>query len=1039
MLSLVLALRALRWRAAASATVFAVALIGITAGAVGPIYLHAVDETVLSQRLIQAPQSQRDLRIQRETVIGPTQLVWGSAIHQLAGQAYNSRWFDRPVYSENAPVTWKGHVTYGTELAALDRLCSHVHVVSGHCLSDNATDEAVVTARTARTQHLKVGDVLRPDASDTPTKLAVRIVGIVTPVRPNGSFWTPWPYLNAGDSVFGTDLPKLDAFFVSHRLLAHHQHDVSEIVSANLKLRANNVRTGDIAALRARLNAVQNAAVHVTSVSTIAIPSVGSGLPHVLDAMQSEMARSRTLVVLATAQLVLLAIAVLYAVVGGTAAATGNEVALAKLRGRRTRTVLAQGLGQPVLLVLLAAPVAALLAWLVVRTVAGHLVGSSAAVTFPASALAVVLVVTAASLVAAAVAARRIFQSPIGHLLRRGTDASASRVGLLLADAGTLALAAAAVLEIASTGTVDAQRTTNPLSAVAAIMLGAAIGVLVVRALPVIGRAAVRATRDSAKLTSFLAVRQIVRRPAGARVIVLVGIALALATFSVIGWSVAATNRDIRANAQAGAHQVLYVQPRTRTTDLLAAADAADPSGHSMAAAIVRVANGTPLLAVDTTRFDGVAAWSPRNSPVAVSTLLTSLRSATGPSIAVPGPVLRLTIDAKALPAHAVVTARAVLTGADHIGTGFDFGRVHPGTQTLTKTVSPLCTAPCRVTELALEAKPSGRGNLDPHARIEATVSASASSGSGAGRALPGFGEPARWQSDGSGLARLTADENGGLSVALRPDGSGSWPTLASRDTPASIPAVVGSGTATTYGGTSIHDVSSFGLDSAPVSLNGFATAVSLPVLDRTGVLIDLHTAVLAMRSGLTNQTQYAVFASAAAPRDLATRLRAHGLTVTRTVLASGYRHRLDHTGPALADGLFLLAAGAAGLLAIGATVLGGVVTARRRAYENAALEAAGIDRRTLRRATAAEQAVLLLCGLAVGVVGGLIGARLALPSMPIFVSQSIGPPIIRDVPYGLLAALVIVAAVVFVITASVIAGVVSRQADATRLREAPA
>ena len=436
MLSFVLALRALRWRAAASATVFAVALIGITAGAVGPIYLHTVDQTVLSQRLVDAPQSRRDLRIERETTIGPTQVNWSAAIRRLAGQASDKRWFDPPVYSANAPVTWKGHVTYGTELATLDHLCSNVHVVSGRCLSDNAMDEAVITERTARGQQLKVGDVLRPEANDTPAELAVRIVGIVTPRRPDGSFWTPWPYLNAGDSVFGTDLPKLDAFFVGPRFLARHDHDVGEIIGADLRLRAADIRTADIAPLRARLRAVQNAAGHVGSVSTVSIPSVGSGLPSVLDAMQSEMARARTLVVLATAQLVALAIAVLYAVVAGTTAATANEVALAKLRGRSTRTVLAQGLGQPVLLVLLAAPVAAVSAWLVVRTLAGRLVGSSAAVAFPTSALVVVLVVTAASLVAAAVAARRIFRSPIGQLLRRGTDAAASPVGLLLADVG---------------------------------------------------------------------------------------------------------------------------------------------------------------------------------------------------------------------------------------------------------------------------------------------------------------------------------------------------------------------------------------------------------------------------------------------------------------------------------------------------------------------------------------------------------------------------------------------------------------------------
>jgi hypothetical protein len=45
-LTLRLARRAIRWRAAASATVFSVAVLAILAATVGPIYLHAVDETV---------------------------------------------------------------------------------------------------------------------------------------------------------------------------------------------------------------------------------------------------------------------------------------------------------------------------------------------------------------------------------------------------------------------------------------------------------------------------------------------------------------------------------------------------------------------------------------------------------------------------------------------------------------------------------------------------------------------------------------------------------------------------------------------------------------------------------------------------------------------------------------------------------------------------------------------------------------------------------------------------------------------------------
>ena len=119
-------------------------------------------------------------------------------------------------------------------------------------------------------------------------------------------------------------------------------------------------------------------------------------------------------------------------------------------------------------------------------------------------------------------------------------------MGLVLVDAATVALAIAGVVELVATGALTSGKT-NPLSAIAAIMLGAALAVIVVRLLPFLGRALVRRTSESPRLAVFLAVRQIVRRPAGARVIVLIGVALALATFAIVNWSVADSNRQVRA------------------------------------------------------------------------------------------------------------------------------------------------------------------------------------------------------------------------------------------------------------------------------------------------------------------------------------------------------------------------------------------------------------------------------------------------------------------------------------------------------------
>ena len=515
-LSLRLTLRALTWRAAASITLFVVALVGITAAAIGPIYLHAVDEAVLAHRLTHAPQGQRDLLIAQDTTVGLIAANWHRAVSTLAEQASDPRWFDPPVFSENAPVEWNGKQTYDTDLAAIDQLCEHVKVVAGRCLSETDGASTVITERTAQRQGITVGEVINPVPGGNSSKLPVQVVGIVAPVSAHGAFWAPWPYFDAADSVFSTEPPRLDAFFVSHHFLDGYEGNVNQTVSANLRLRADAVRLDDLAPLRSRLTALQSAAAHMPSASSVSVPVVHSGLPGVLNAMRAEMSLARTLVILPAAQLVVLAIVLLYAVVASTAAASGHEVALAKLRGRRSRSVLTQGLAEPVVLVLIAAPIAAALAWAIVRLVAGHLLGPGVDVVFPATAVQVVLAATVASVLAAAVAARRILVSPIGQLLRRTESPSTGQVGLVLVDAATVALGVAGVVELATTGTLNAG-TANPLSAVAAIMLGAAIGVVVVRLLPLLGLVLVRLTADSSRVAAFLAIRQTVRRPLGAR------------------------------------------------------------------------------------------------------------------------------------------------------------------------------------------------------------------------------------------------------------------------------------------------------------------------------------------------------------------------------------------------------------------------------------------------------------------------------------------------------------------------------------------
>jgi putative ABC transport system permease protein len=124
-------------------------------------------------------------------------------------------------------------------------------------------------------------------------------------------------------------------------------------------------------------------------------------------------------------------------------------------------------------------------------------------------------------------------------------------------------------------------------------------------------------------------------------------------------------------------------------------------------------------------------------------------------------------------------------------------------------------------------------------------------------------------------------------------------------------------------------------------------------------------------------------------------------------------------------------------VLATGATAVGRVASVRRRSYELAALEAVGISPQTLRRAMAAEVGTVFAVGLIIGLAAGLVGCWLALPSTPVFVDLSTGPPLVFGLPWARLVLLTIGLIAVFVVVSVAIARLVERTAGPGQLRGA--
>jgi len=116
--------------------------------------------------------------------------------------------------------------------------------------------------------------------------------------------------------------------------------------------------------------------------------------------------------------------------------------------------------------------------------------------------------------------------------------------------------------------------------------------------------------------------------------------------------------------------------------------------------------------------------------------------------------------------------------------------------------------------------------------------------------------------------------------------------------------------------------------------------------------------------------------------------------------------------------------------------VIAASTSRRTRAYDMSALELAGVGRRRLRRALLVEQAVVTIVGVAVGSAVGVVGAHLALPSVPIFLIDADEPAVLRPIAWGsvVLAALLALAALIVV---STFVGLqMLRQVAPDRLRE---
>jgi putative ABC transport system permease protein len=1024
MRDLALVLRGMWFRRWLSLAVLVLATLVVAGAVTGPLFLRAAGESVLRDSLDEALPIGRSVVDRTRTPVDqhPLDAVERTSAARLSEVATLDRLLGPPVTAleVRAIAGRRGMTGNPAPLVYRQGVCAHLKIVDGACVA--TTGAVVVSASAAASQQWSVGAPLDVNGR------RLTVVGTYEPLDPLGDYWGGHPYFAAfsGSGVAGDLGNTLDALFATRATLDAQPGHIVATGSVDRVLDVDRIRLTDVPALTAELLQYAAAGGRLTPVYD---DVTNTAIVPVLE--QAMQIRDKLLAptVIVMAQLLLLCWLVLFLVTANAAEARGPEVALAKLRGVPAMTTVAFGLLDTLLLVVLAVPLGLGLGVLGVTVLTrAHLaLGTPVVVTggvYLAAAGA-----GAGAAVAAVLAGSRTLRRPVVDQWRRASRRADSRpwiVDVTVAGAAAAALAGLVQGGVIGSGDTDVFALVAPgLVVLAAALAGS-------RILPAICRAAYGPTRRHGAMGRFLAVRQLARRPSTLRLALVLAVAFGLVSFGADAWSVASDNAHDRAWTEIGAAEVLTVStPRGQDLDSLV--EQLDPSGREATAVTESTdyagARPITLLAVQPDRFARIAFWRSDFGPP-LDSLTPRLNAAAVPAVPLSGDTIEVSVAGATLsaPGTLVLVADIAQVGAGR--TSVDLGPVRDGIETLAGPL-PCAWQQCQL--IGLHLARTGTSGFPVSGRLLVTgIRTKAPTGwatvdahltdSGGWRPVAG-GATAAMPATGASTAPA------GLTLETTSDAFEN-PAWQVADRPASLPALM-----TSDLGQLDHLQ---GLDGSTVPVHAVATGPALPgagsrtvVVDRAYALeaADDHPAVAAQR----------IWLSSGASATFRERLEAAGVTVLSTQSAAERTAVYSRQGPALAILLFLVGAALGAILAVGGAVLNLHLAGRRRTYEIAAMTAIGVRRATLRTSLYAEQGLLLGFGVAVGIAAGVVGAVLALPSVPQFADDPAQPPLL----FGLHAVpvlLVVLAAVAALAPAVALSSAaLLRTTRFDQLREAPA
>ncbi len=1054
----------LRWRARSSLVMLAVAVFATGVAAFGPIYLHSADQVVLTETLAPAVPATKGLEYFPAT--GVRTLSWLERFVRTAPEpATGPRWWGTPIYTESSGfVTIPPGISHGSHASVSDALasdtsrttselprdhgatrvqltrvprasyrgtlpftgtivartheCDHLHIVSGTCARGRGV---ILSTRDAQTLGLSVGEGLHVLFGREGRVISIPIVGIYEPGNPSTPYWWEYNYFVYGSpSEQYTGITNLDAVFATFHGISTWVPKSRISVLGQLPYRDGSLTVDSVGTLRKRLTSYEANAYRTSGIR------VSTRLLAILDSAGTVEHAAGTVVDVVDLELALLGIFVLYFVANRTAAEREPDVRLAELRGFRLRSTVAVALAEPVAIVTAAVPLGLLIAWIVARAVAPAVFGAGVGVSMTPLALLAAIAAGLVGVGAAALGARRSLSGGLTAAADALPTPGSPRWSLL-ADAAWVALAGAAFFELVVAGDSGGGPSgSSPLAALSPGLLAIALGVLAARLLPRALGAAHRRTAFSPKPAATLSTRTVARRTEYRTQLVLVALAVALTTFAVSGWVIAARNRDDRARLGVGANKVLDVSVRTGTTFVRAVRNS-DPTGRYAMAVVVEHAPDGTTLAVDAQRFAAVATWPSALGKPAAQVAHRLIPKGLAPQVPVRGTAISVTADFTGTLHGSPELAANVYDIDTQFSSRITLGRLRPGAHRYEGGLYAYCPGGCRLLDLTV----TWSTKTTVHAPTVTLGITSIAERSRSGSWTPldaGLGDLHRWTSPSGRVQLQKAGEGLEMRFSLNTFGT---VNIAPADVPKALPVVVtptSQSTASGDGGPLV-----VGLDGSTLSGHQVGDVPALPGVGTDSVLVDLQAAERYLTDGfMTDTTQ--VWLSSGAPPSIFAALRQHGLRVVGVATGAGAVAKLTRSGLSLAYLLYLVAAAAAALLVVGATAFTLSSAARRRQGELSALRAVGVDAATLRRAVWAEQALVLGAGVLVGVLAGSVAAAVALRSVPEFVAKTPGLPLQLGLPVAFLTVAIAAVLLALVLTVLVGSSVIVRGATVVRL-----